>query len=86
MHFGRVTCSLLKNTLVARPGFAVRSFSCTGRQAMRFVQYKDGTGRGLGIQVDDGKRIISLSGADQSIPVDMVSFLQSEYSIEKVEK
>lgn len=85
MLYSRVACSLLKTTFGVPSGFAIRNFSCTRRQAMRFVQYKDGSGQGLGIQVDDGKCIVSLS-ADQSIPVDMVSFLQSQYSIENVQK
>lgn len=86
MLYRRVTCSLLKNVFGVRSDLAVRSLSCTSHQAMRFVQYKEGKVRGLGVQVDDGKCIVSLSGADQNIPIDMVSFLQSEYSIERVEK
>jgi hypothetical protein len=86
MLYRRVTYSWLKNAFGARSDLPVRSLSCTGSQAMRFVQYKDDKGRGLGIQADDGKCIVSLSGADRNIPIDMVSFLQSEYSIERLEK
>ena len=53
---------------------------------MRFVQYRDGCDRGLGIQLNDDESIVSLSGADPTISVDMVSFLHSEYSIERIEK
>lgn len=53
---------------------------------MRFVQYKNCDSQGLGIQLNDSGRIVSLSSADQNIPTDMVSFLHSDYSTEKVEK
>jgi len=53
---------------------------------MRFVQYKDGCDRGLGVQLNGGESIVSLSGADTTIPIDMVSFLHCEYSIERIEK
>jgi len=53
---------------------------------MRFVQYRDGHDRGLGIQLNDGESLVSLNGADPTIPVDMVSFLHSEYSVERIEK
>jgi len=53
---------------------------------MRFVQYRDGCNRGLGIQLNDGESLVSLSSADPTIPNDMVSFLHSEYSIERIEK
>lgn len=67
--------------------FANRNFSCGNHRAMRFVQYKDGSGRrGLGVQLNNSDQIVSLSDVDQTIPNDMVSFLHSEYSIEKVEK
>lgn len=53
---------------------------------MRFVQYKYCGERGLGILHDGGQQIISLSNADKTVPVDMVSFLNSEYSIDNVKK
>jgi len=82
MSFSRV--SVLKNTLVMHKRFALRSFSCASRQEIRFVQYKDDNGRGLGVQF--GEQVISLSGIDKTIPVDMVSFLHCDHSIEEVEK
>jgi len=84
MSFFRVSYKFLKNTIRIQNN--VRSFSCTNHQAMRFVQYRDGYDRGLGIQLNCGKSIVSLNGADPTIPVDMVSFLHSEYSIDRIEK
>lgn len=84
MSFSRVSCTLLKNAIGIQNN--VRSLSYTNHQAMRFVQYKDGSERGLGIQLNDSKSIVSLSGVDSTIPVDMVSFLHSEYSVERIEK
>lgn len=86
MSFGRVSFRVLNNTLGASKTIIARSFSCANRQAMRFVQYENSGCRGLGIQLNDGGDVVSLSGADPTIPVDMVSFLHSEYSIEKIEK
>lgn len=65
-----------------------RTFSCGVRRPMRFVQYRDGSGRrGLGVQLDDdGRKIVSLSDADATIPVDMVSFLRGQRSVESAEK
>lgn len=84
MSFFRVSYKFLKNTIRIQSN--VRSFSCTNHQAMRFVQYRDGCDRGLGIQLNCGKSIVSLNGADPTIPVDMVSFLHSEYSIDRIKK
>lgn len=84
MIFFRVSYKFLKNTIRIQNN--VRSFSSTNHQAMRFVQYRDGCDRGLGIQLNCGKSIVSLNGADPTIPVDMVSFLHSEYSIDRIEK
>ncbi|KAL4104951.1 hypothetical protein QTP88_020227 [Uroleucon formosanum] len=84
MSFSRVSCTLLKNAIGIQNN--VRSLSYTNHQAMRFVQYRDGSERGLGIQLNDSKSIVSLSGVDSTIPVDMVSFLHSEYSVERIEK
>jgi len=84
MSFFRVSYTFLKNTIRIQNN--VRSFSCTNHQAMRFVQYRDGCDRGLGIQLNCGKSIVSLNGTDPTIPVDMVSFLHSEYSIDRIEK
>lgn len=84
MNFSRFSCRFLKNTIGIQNN--VRSFSCTNHQPMRFVQYKDGCDRGLGVQLNGGESIVSLSGADTTIPIDMVSFLHCEYSIERIEK
>lgn len=64
----------------------VRSFSCAKHQSLRFVQYKYRNELGLGIQLNDGELIVSLSGADKTIPIDMVSFLHNQHSIEKINK
>jgi len=82
MNFNRISRSVLKNASAVYKRFAARSFSCAGGLAMRFVQYKDGNDRGLGIQCDE--QVISLSGVDKTIPIDMVSFLQGNHSIEQV--
>ncbi|KAE9525555.1 hypothetical protein AGLY_014082 [Aphis glycines] len=84
MSFFRVSYKFLKNSIRIQNN--VRSFSSTNHQAMRFVQYRDGCDRGLGIQLNCGKSIVSLNGADPTIPVDMVSFLHSDYSIDRIEK
>lgn len=86
MSFNRVSCWFLKNTIGLHKNLTARNFSCTYHQAMKFVQYKEGCDRGLGILLNDGKSIVSLNGADPTIPIDMVSFLHSEYSIERIEK
>lgn len=84
MSLSRVSCRFLKNSFGIQNN--IRSFGCTNYQAMRFVQYRDGCNRGLGIQLNGGESLVSLSGADPTIPVDMVSFLHSEYSMERIEK
>lgn len=84
MSFGRVSSSVLKTVSIVHKRFTTRCFSRASCQAMRFVQYKDSNGRGLGIQCDE--QVISLSSADKTIPVDMVSYLSGEHSVEQVEK
>jgi len=84
MGFSRISCRFLKTAIEIQNN--VRSLSCTNHQAMRFVQYRDGCDRGLGIQLNGGESIVSLSGADPTIPIDMVSFLHSEYSLERIQK
>lgn len=64
----------------------VKSFSCAEQHSMRFVQYKYREELGLGIQLNNSELIVSLSGVDKTIPVDMVSFLHNQYSIQKIEK
>lgn len=87
MNFSRVKFETLKNALSVCKHFRDRSFSCGQHRAMKFVQYKDAGGRrGLGVQMNDSDQIVSLSAVDQTIPEDMVSFLHSKYSIEKVKK
>lgn len=87
MNFSRLSCRILRNAVTARERFAERTFSCDVRQAMRFVQYRDGSGRrGLGVQSTDGCQIISLSDADPTVPADMVSFLHDKRSVEKAKK
>lgn len=88
MNFSRSSYLSLKNNFVGSKHFKshTKSFSCAKRQAMRFVQYKYNNELGLGIQLNNGEQIVSLSDADQTMPVDMVSFLHNQYSIEKVEK
>lgn len=86
MIFSRVSCVILKNTIRLQTNFFSRQFSCTNCHKMRFVQYQDGGDQGLGVQLNDGGPIVSLNRADQCIPVDMVSFLNSEYSIEKIKQ
>lgn len=86
MHLSRISCWVFKHTLEAQQFSSIRNFSCSGRQSLRFVQYKDGVHRGLGVQINNGASIVSLNGADESIPTDMVSFLHHEYPLDKVEK
>lgn len=86
MHFSRFSCWVLKNTRGAQKYRPVRNFSCSSRQSLRFVQYKDGVNRGLGVQINNGASIVSLNGVDETIPTDMVSFLHREYPLEKVDK
>lgn len=86
MHFSRFSCWVLKNTCGAQKYGSIRNFSCSSHQSLRFVQYKDGVNRGLGVQINNGASIVSLNGADETIPIDMVSFLHRKYPLEKVEK
>lgn len=86
MHFSRFSCWALKHTCGVQKYCFVKNFSCSSRQSLRFVQYKDGVNRGLGVQINNGASIVSLNGADETIPADLVSFLHREYPLEKVEK
>lgn len=86
MSFSCILFRSLQNSFGMSKVIIARSFSCAIYQAMRFVQYENNGCRGLGIQLKDRGDVVSLSGADPTIPIDMVSFLYSRYSIEKVEK
>lgn len=86
MNFSRASCQVLKTTVGLYTKASVRTFSSTKSLAMRFVQYKYEGSPGLGVQANNGEQIISLSAADKTIPTNMVSFLNTKYSLGKVEK
>lgn len=86
MNFSRFSRWALKNTCAVQKHFTLRSLSCSNPKSMRFVQYNNCGDRGLGVQINGGASIVSLNGADETIPVDMVSYLHCDYPIEKVEK
>lgn len=86
MNFSRISCWVLKNTVGMYTNGTVRTFSAANCLALRFVQYKHEGCPGLGVQVNGGEEIISLSDADKTIPTNMVSFLNTNYSLGKIEK
>lgn len=86
MNFSRASCQVLKITAGLHSKASVRTFSSTKCMAMRFVQFKHEGSPGLGVQLNNGEQIISLSAADKTIPSNLVSFLNTQYSLGKVEK
>lgn len=86
MIFKNLSSWILNNSISVRKSVTVRTFSNSNAREMRFVQYKSCGKRGLGILHNDDQQIISLSNADETIPGDMMSFLNGEYSIDNVKK
>ncbi|VVC25293.1 Fumarylacetoacetase, C-terminal-related [Cinara cedri] len=86
MNVSRIKCSVLKNIFGMHANMSVRTFKSANCLTMRFVQYKHEGCPGLGVQVNDGEHVISLSAADKTIPSNMVSFLNTKYSLGKIEK
>lgn len=61
MIFKSVSCWILKNINGLHK--TVRTFSCNNSRAMQFIQYK--LGGQLGILLNDGRQIVSLSDANK---------------------
>ncbi|XP_050528400.1 fumarylacetoacetate hydrolase domain-containing protein 2 [Daktulosphaira vitifoliae] len=86
MNFNKIFFSVPKTLKSVNHSASYRNLSSYKNLAMRFVQFKDGCKRGLGIQLDIDGPVVNLNEADSSIPFDMVSFLKSDYSLKNVQK
>ncbi|XP_050439420.1 fumarylacetoacetate hydrolase domain-containing protein 2 [Adelges cooleyi] len=85
-NYSQKVFSVLRIGLHVNRNIGIRHLSSTRNLAMRFIQFKIGGDRGLGVQLQIDGPVVSLSGADPSIPTDMVSFLNSDYSIGNIQK